>query len=319
MDEAGQLPPGHFPIELHCHSTASDGTYPPAQVAEMAAAGGVRVLALTDHDTTAGIVEAAAVAARHGMTLIPGVELTCSVERGEVHLLGYFVSVSNAAFQAKLTQFRIGRDVRGQAIVAKLNGLGIPVRWERVKALAGEGAVGRPHVARAMIEVGAATSVNDAFDRYLGRGRPAHVERQRLTPAEAVRLVRAAGGVPVLAHPLSVLNLEATLAEMVPAGLLGIEAYYGAYKPEERGALADIAAFHNLITTVGSDFHGDVHGGAVIGGTPGPPEALSRLVAAAATVQSALDDGDMNRQAAKRGRESERREHRGHRGHGEES
>ena len=104
MNEAGQLPPGHFPIELHCHSTASDGTYPPARVAEMAAAGGVRVLALTDHDTTAGIAEAAAVAARHGMTLIPGVELTCSVERGEVHLLGYFVSVSNAAFQAKLTR-----------------------------------------------------------------------------------------------------------------------------------------------------------------------------------------------------------------------
>jgi 3',5'-nucleoside bisphosphate phosphatase len=299
MDEAGQLPPGHFPIELHCHSAASDGTYPPARVAEMAAAGGVRVLALTDHDTTAGIVEAAAVAARHGMTLIPGVELTCSVERGEVHLLGYFVSVSNAAFQAKLTQLRIGRDVRGQAIVAKLNALGIPVRWERVKALAGEGTVGRPHVARAMMEVGAATSVDDAFDRYLGRGQPAHVERQRLTPVEAVRLVRTAGGVPVLAHPLSAFDLEATLAEMIPAGLLGIEAYYGAYTPEERGALADVAAFHHLITTVGSDFHGDVHGGAVIGGTPGPPDVLSHLVAAAATVQSASGGRDLNRQDAK--------------------
>ena len=122
-----------------------------------------------------------------------------------------------------------------------------------------------------MIEVGAATSVDDAFDRYLGRGRPAHVERQRLTPVEAVRLVRAAGGVPVLAHPLSVIDLEATLAEMIPAGLLGIEAYYGAYTARSSAAsLADIAACHNLITTVGSDFHGDVHGGAVIGGTPGP-------------------------------------------------
>lgn len=291
MNEAGQLPPVHSPIELHCHSTASDGAHPPAHVAEMAAAGGVRVLALTDHDTTAGIEQAAAVAARYGMTLIPGVELTCSVERGEVHLLGYFVSVSNADFQTKLTQLRIGRDARGQAIIAKLNGLGIPVRWERVKALAGDGAVGRPHIARALIEVGAATSVNDAFDRYLGRGRPAHVERQRLTPVEAVQLVRAAGGVPVLAHPLSVSNLEVTLAEMIPAGLLGIEAYYGAYKPEERGALADIAAFHDLITTVGSDFHGDIHGGAVIGGTPGPPDVLDRLVAAAATVQSVTRGG----------------------------
>jgi 3',5'-nucleoside bisphosphate phosphatase len=299
MDEAGQLPPVRFPIELHCHSTSSDGVYPPAQVVGMAAARGVRVLALTDHDTTDGIAEAAAVAALHGMTLIPGVELTCSVERGEVHLLGYFVSVSNAIFQAKLTQFRGGRDTRGQAIVAKLNTLGIPIQWERVKAKAGVGAVGRPHVARALIEVGAATSVDDAFNRYLGRGRPAHVERQRLTPVEAVQLVRAAGGVPVLAHPLSVLNLEVTLAEMIPAGLLGIEAYYGAYKPEERGALADIAAFHNLITTVGSDFHGDVHGGAVIGGTSGPYDVLDRLVTAAATVQSASVDDDVNRQDAK--------------------
>ncbi|MGI8854697.1 MAG: PHP domain-containing protein [Thermomicrobiales bacterium] len=291
MDEAGQLPPVLFPIELHCHSTASDGTYLPAQVVGMAAARGVRVLALTDHDTTDGIAEAAAEAVRHGMALIPGVELTCSVERGEVHLLGYFVSVSDTTFQAQLARFRHGRDTRGQAIVAKLNALGIPVQWERVKAKAGVGAVGRPHVARALSEVGAATSVDDAFNRYLGRGRPAHVERQRLTPVEAVQLVRAAGGVPVLAHPLSVLNLEVTLAEMVPAGLLGIEAYYGAYKPEERGALAEIAAFHHLISTVGSDFHGDVHGGAVVGGTPGPPDVLSRLVAAAASVRSRSDGG----------------------------
>ena len=287
MDGAGHPPPVRYPMELHCHSTASDGTYSPTQVVGMAAARGVRALALTDHDTTAGVTEAAGIAAQHGIALIPAVELTCSVERGEVHLLGYFVSVGDADFQAKLAQFRTGRDVRGEAIVAKLHTLGIPVQWERVKALAGDGAVGRPHVARALIEVGAATSVDDAFDRYLGRGRPAHVERQRLTPVEAVQLVRAAGGVPVLAHPLSVLNIEATLAEMIPAGLLGIEAYYGAYKPEERGALADIATYHNLITTVGSDFHGDVHGGAVIGGTPGPPDVLSRLVAAAATVQSA--------------------------------
>lgn len=281
MAGAGQPPSARFPIELHCHSTASDGTYPPAQVVAMAAAGGVRALALTDHDTTAGVTDAARAAIGHGMALIPGVELTCSVERGEVHLLGYFVALDNAAFQAHLARFRGGRDARGQAIVAKLNAIGIPVTWERVKAMAGDGSVGRPHVARAIIEVGAATSVDDAFDRYLGRGRPAHVARQLLTPVEAVQLVRAAGGVPVLAHPLSVLNLEATLAEMIPAGLLGIEAYYGAYKPDERGALADIAAFHNLITTVGSDFHGDVHGGAVIGGTPGPPDVLSRLVAAA--------------------------------------
>ena len=282
MATAGQLPPSSSPIELHCHSTASDGTYPAARVVEMAAAQGVRVLALTDHDTTAGIAEAAGVAIMHGMTLIPGVELTCSVDRGEVHLLGYFVAVGDEPFQARLATFRGGRDARGQAIVEKLNALGIPVRWERVKEIAGDGAVGRPHVGRALIEVGAAADIDDAFDRYLGRGRPAHVERQQLLPADAVQLVRAAGGVPVLAHPLSVANLDATLAEMIPAGLLGIEAYYGAYVPEERNALAKIAARHDLITTVGNDFHGDVHGGAVMGGTQGPPDVLDLLVAAAA-------------------------------------
>ena len=286
MVEAGQLPLFSFPIELHCHSTASDGMYPPARVVAMAAARGVRVLALTDHDTTAGIAEAAIAATSFGMTLIPGVELTCSVERGEVHLLGYFVAVGDDAFQQQLARFRGGREARGQAIVEKLNALGISVQWARVKEIAGEGAVGRPHVGRALMEIGAAATIDDAFDRYLGRGRPAHVERQQLLPTDAVQLVRAAGGVPILAHPLSVANLDATLAEMIPAGLLGIEAYYGAYTREDRASLAKIAARHDLITTVGNDFHGDVHGGALIGGTIGPADVLDRLVAVAATVRS---------------------------------
>jgi 3',5'-nucleoside bisphosphate phosphatase len=281
MAEAGQLPQAFFPIELHCHSTASDGMCPPARVVAMAAARGVRVLALTDHDTTAGIADAADAATTFGMTLIPGVELTCSATRGEVHLLGYFVAVGNEPFQRRLAQLRDGRDARGQAIVAKLNALGIPVRWERVKAIAGDGAVGRPHVGRALIEIGAVATVDEAFDRYIGGGRPAHVGRQQLSPVEAVQLIRTAGGVPVLAHPLSVADLEATLAEMIPAGLLGIEAYYGAYSPDERASLAKIAARHDLLTTVGNDFHGDVHGGAVMGGTIGPPDVLDRLVAVA--------------------------------------
>ncbi|MDQ2783448.1 MAG: PHP domain-containing protein [Chloroflexota bacterium] len=289
MTEVEQLSLSSFPIELHCHSTASDGTYPPARVVAMAAARGVRVLALTDHDTTAGIAAAAGAATGFGMALIPGVELTCSVDRGEVHLLGYFVAVGDEAFQRRLARFRGGRDARGQAIVEKLNALGIPVRWERVKEIAGDGAVGRPHVGRALMEIGAAATIDDAFDRYLGRGRPAHVERQQLLPADAVQLVRAAGGVPVLAHPLSVANLEATLDEMIPAGLLGIEAYYGAYTPDKRDALAKIAARHDLITTVGNDFHGDVHGGAVMGGTIGPSDVFDRLVTAAAMITEGLN------------------------------
>ena len=274
-----------FPIDLHCHSTASDGSFAPAQVVAMAAARGVRALALTDHDTTDGIGAAAVAAVAHGMALIPGVELTCSVESGEVHLLGYFVAVGDNAFQETLAQFRDGRDARGRAMVARLNAIGVPVRWERVKEMAGAAGIGRPHIARAIIEVGAATSVDDAFDRYLGQGRPAYVDRMRLEPAAAVRVVRAAGGVPVLAHPLSVTDLDATLAEMIPAGLRGIEAYYGAYTPPQRASLAAVAARHALITTVGNDFHGDVHGGAAIGGTVGPPDVLERLVTAAARIR----------------------------------
>jgi predicted metal-dependent phosphoesterase TrpH len=253
-------------VELHCHSTASDGSFPPAQVVALAAARGVRVLA-------------------HGMALIPGVELSCAAAAGEIHLLGYFVAVGDAAFEETLARFRDGRDRRGAAMVEKLNAIGVPVRWERVKEIAGDAAITRPHVARAMIEIGAVISIDDAFARYLGRGRPAYVARMQLAPADAVRLVRSAGGVPVLAHPRSVSDLDAALAEMIPAGLIGMEAYYSAYTPEECAALARIAASYHLITTVGSDFHGDVHGGAVIGGTSGPPDTLTRLVQAAAGVR----------------------------------
>jgi predicted metal-dependent phosphoesterase TrpH len=285
MAETVQRATAVSPYELHCHSTASDGTHPPAAVVAMAAARGVRVLALTDHDTTDGIPEAAAAAARHGVTLIPGVELTCSVSSGEVHLLGYFVRVGDARFQETLAEFRGGRDARGQRIVAQLNAIGIPIRWERVKEIAGIAGVGRPHVARAMIELGVVRDVNEAFDQYLGRDKPGHVERMKLDPAEAVRFVRAAGGVPVLAHPFSVDDLRATLNEMIPAGLLGLEAHYQDYTQEERESLANLAANLRLLTTVGSDFHGDVHGGSILGGTPAPTDTLERLIHAALTVQ----------------------------------
>jgi predicted metal-dependent phosphoesterase TrpH len=282
MGQTGQPPATAY--ELHCHSTASDGTYPPAQVVAMAAARGVRVLSLTDHDTTDGIPEAAAAAAQHGVTLIPGVELTCSVTSGEVHLLGYFVRVGDARFQEILAEFRGGREARGQRMVARLNAIGIPIRWERVKEIAGIAGVGRPHVARAMIELGVVRDVNEAFDRYLGRGKPGYVERMKFDPAAAVRFVRSAGGVPVLAHPFSVDDLRTTLDEMLPAGLLGLEAYYQDYTLEERVALADLAANLRLLTTVGSDFHGDVHGGAILGGTPAPNDTIERLITAATTI-----------------------------------
>ncbi len=273
------------PVELHCHSTASDGSYSPAQVVALAAARGIAVLALTDHDTVAGIPEAAAAAVSHGIALIPGVELSCSVDAGETHLLGYFVRAGDAAFRATLDRFRTGRDTRGRQMVQKLNAVGIPVRWERVQTIADGAVVTRPHIARALIEIGAVGSITEAFDRYLARGKPAFVDRDRLSPADAVRLVRAAGGVPVLAHPLSVHDLAATLAEMIPAGLIGLEAQYLAFAPEQRAALADLATQHGLLTTGGSDFHGDVHAGAVLGGAPAPDGVVDDLMAAALRIR----------------------------------
>jgi predicted metal-dependent phosphoesterase TrpH len=218
------------------------------------------------------------------MALIPGVELTCSVASGEVHLLGYFVRMGDAHFQETLAEFRGGREARGRRMVTQLNAIGIPIRWERVREIAGIAGVGRPHVARAMIEVGAVQSIEEAFDRYLDRGKPGYVERMKFTPAEAVRFVRASGGVPVLAHPGSVDDLSATLDEMIAAGLLGLEAYYQDYSPQERESLAALAARRHLLTTAGSDFHGDVHGGVLLGGTPAPDDTLQRLIAAATTV-----------------------------------
>ena len=138
-------------------------------------------------------------------------------------------------------------------MVSQLNAIGIPIRWERVKEIAGIAGVGRPHVARAMIELGVVRDVNEAFDQYLGRGKPGHVERMKLDPADAVRFVRSAGGVPVLAHPFSVDDLRATLNAMIPAGLLGLEAYYQDYTLEERESLANLAANLRLLTTVGSE------------------------------------------------------------------
>lgn len=287
MEQAGQFPPPTpaFSVELHCHSTASDGSYPPAQVVAMAAARGLSVLALTDHDTVAGIPEAATAAAAYGIALIPGVELSCSVEEGETHLLGYFVRAADPDFLAALDRFRGGRDVRGAAMVEKLNALGVPMRWERVKEIADGAVVTRPHIARALIEVGAASSIEEAFDTYLVRGRPVFVDRIKLSPADAVRLVRAAGGVPVLAHPLSVADLDATLAEMVPAGLGGIEAYYGAFTPEQHQQLARLANTHGLLTTGGSDFHGEVHAGATLGEAPAPLDVVDTLMRAATRVR----------------------------------
>src|SRR5579885_1684383 len=192
-------------VDLHLHTTASDGRLTPQELVKLAAERGLRVIAITDHDTTDGVGPAQAAAARFAdLRLIPGVEMSVDIAEAEVHLLGYWVDLDNREFQQLLAWSRDGRVNRARRILEKLAELGMSVEWERVRELAGDGAVGRPHIAQAMVERGYVADIREAFDRYLGRGRPAYVERERLTPEQGIRSVLAVGGLPVLAHPADI-------------------------------------------------------------------------------------------------------------------
>ncbi|MFN8515625.1 MAG: PHP domain-containing protein [Chloroflexia bacterium] len=192
----------------------------PARLVALAVERGLRVLALTDHDTVGGVPEAsAAAAATTTLRFIPGVELSTHVDAGEVHMLGYFIDPANQTLIDSLARFREAREGRAEGMVERLSAAGAPIRLERVLELAAGGSIGRPHVARALVEAGHAQSVGDAFDRWLVRGRPGYVERFKLTPADAVRLIREVGGVPVLAHPHSADDLPGLLPELLAAGL----------------------------------------------------------------------------------------------------
>lgn len=247
--------------DFHCHSTASDGVLPPAEVVELAYRQGVRVLALTDHDSVEGIAEARRAAASHSdFTLIPGVEMGTDIPGAEVHVLGYFLEPEDEELQAVLQRLRDARRKRGEGMVRRLNELGMHITWEQVQRIAGEGAVGRPHVAQALYESGYVSSVKEAFDKYIARNGPAYVEREKMTPAEAVATIVRLGGVPCLAHPREITEaddeLEQILGELKAAGLVGMEVYYKDYGPEEVARLRQLAERYALLALGGSDYHG---------------------------------------------------------------
>lgn len=275
-----QASPGDF----HCHSSRSDGTRTPADLVDLAYARGVRTLALTDHDTLDGLDEARAAAARHpGMRLVPGVELSCDVPGTEVHLLGLFVDDRRPAFRAELDRLRTGRIRRGERIVEALTAMGAPVSWARVREIAGEASIGRPHIARALIEAGHVRDVDEAFARYLGRNSPAYVERERLLPADAVRLVHEGGGIAVFAHPPFTDGYEAVAEALAAAGLDGIEVYYRHYDAETVASLRALADRLGLLPTGGSDFHGlDREHEHEPGDHPLQPEHIDRIMEVAA-------------------------------------
>lgn len=277
-------------VDLHTHTTASDGTLAPAALVREAAGRGVRVLAITDHDSTDGLAEALEAAAPLGVAIVPGLEINCDVDRSEVHVLGYFVDYEAPWFQAFLREQRAERVARIHRLAERLAELGMPIDPEEVFALVKEGSPGRPHVARVMVQRGYVKSVPEAFERYLHAGGPASVPRRRLAPAEAVAVIRRAGGVPVLAHP-GVAGRDDLIPGLIDAGLMGIETYYPEHTPAQRRAYLEICRQHDLVPTGGSDYHGPHSGHAHPPGTPAVPwsswEALQRRAeqarAAAAT------------------------------------
>lgn len=272
-------------VDLHVHSSVSDGTEPPDAVVAKAASLGLSAIALTDHDTLSGIPAARAAAASLPIDLVPGVELSVDHDGLKLHMLAYFIEPDAGPLQDRLAMLRAGRDTRNVVIVERLNALGYPITMEDVLRHAGGDAVGRPHIADALVEAGSISSRSEAFVDLLSDGGPAYVERERLTATEAVDLTIQSGGVNSIAHPLTVntdaSNLRSVLGDLRDAGLVGLEAYYSEYAPAIRSQLASVAADLGLVATGGSDYHGAGKPGLEIGTGHGdlvvPGAALEEL------------------------------------------
>lgn len=265
-------------IDLHTHTRASDGLDTPAELVANASRQGLSVLGVTDHDTVDALADVQREADAAGLTLVPGVELSTTVGRGEVHVLGYFVDRENEGLRARLRALADQRIRRVERMIDRLHELGYNVDRDAILAEADEGSIGRPHVARALIAIGAVKDVSDAFDRFLKAGRPAYIPRDPFSPEDAVLLLREHGVVPVLAHPFSTKDIEGTLQRLVPAGLLGFETYYAEYSTEQHAELRRVADAWELIPTGGSDYHGaGFREGRELGAAPVPDEVAERL------------------------------------------
>ncbi len=270
-------------VDLHIHSTASDGRLSPAEIVHTSVELGLTIIALTDHDTVDGVAPALAAAkAFPRLKVIPGVEISTDMPTDEVHVLGYFIDYTDYKLQATLERMRHSRQQRAQRMIAKLGNLGIPIEWQRVQEIAGSGSIGRPHLAQAMLEKGYIASIKEAFTNYIGRDGPAYAARDKVTPPEAVRLILRCNGLPVLAHPFTINDPETMVVELKAAGLVGIEAYYDNYTAGEINRLVSLAHKYNLIASGGSDYHGlDAVTETMIGGADVPMEAAEQLIARA--------------------------------------
>ncbi len=247
-------------IDLHTHSNCSDGSESPEAVVELAAAAGCSALALTDHDTLSGLEAAKRRADALGIEFVPGCEVSCATANGTEHVLCYFVGPGSGPLVLLLERLRAEREHRNLEMVERLRGLGLPLTLEEVLAEAGGTGIGRPHFAAVLVRNGAASSIQEAFDRYLAKGRPGYIPKATVDISEVIERSRSCGALAVLAHPLSLglepSALEHELVRLRKLGLAGIECYYGAYEPPTRARLVQLARRHDLVATGGSDFHG---------------------------------------------------------------
>ncbi len=251
-------------VDLHIHTTFSDGSYSVKEVIEAAAARGLKAISITDHDCTDAYPLASELGESVGIEVIPGVELSSEIQGTDIHILGYYVDVNHPAFIKKLREMKDARYVRAEKIVANLNKQGIDLRFETVLSIAGVGAIGRPHIAAAMLKEELVYSFREAFDKYIGYGSLAYVEKLKMSPREVFDLIKQAGGIPVLAHP-GVTKVDERIPEFIRDGLLGIEVFHTEHPAAAERHYMKTCKKHHLAYTGGSDFHSSNHNKSEIG------------------------------------------------------
>ncbi len=281
-DASHSIHPTPGAVDLHCHTTASDGFLAPAALIALASAQQMRTIAITDHDTIDGLPEAIAAGQGLGVEIVSGVEISSNTGGTEIHLLGYFVDPSSTTLIDHLRWCIDSRIQRVERICERLTNAGLPLTVDEVLSVAGSGSVGRPHVAQAMIARGYIETIGEGFARYLGRGKPGFVQRENVAPGKAVGIIRESGGAAVLAHPYATSAALQLLPELIDAGLAGLEAWYGEYDTHTRQRLAELASSLDLIATGGSDFHGvGFKEGRALGSVPVGHDVVDQLRLAA--------------------------------------
>lgn len=276
------------PIDLHIHTTASDGTFSAKDVVSFSLAKGLKAIAITDHDTIDGIEEALVAGKELGLEVIPGVELSVEFPKGEMHILGYFIDHKSLSMQKNLKMLQEHRDARNPKVIEKLQDLGLKVSLEEAEAKAGGKVLGRPHIAAVLMDKGYVDSIQEAFDKYLAKGKPAYEPKEKLTPKEGIQLIKEGGGLAILAHPkhlgLEGEEIDRLISELVAFGLDGIEVYYTTHSPAEIESYEKLCQKYQLLATGGTDFHGnnkpDIKLGEGKGNLEVPYELVVKLKAA---------------------------------------